>query len=74
MIWKVFDFLKQWLWKETFPLYKEGELVFDELTKSEAYILKINYDNYGNMRVWLDSNYLDGFRYPWEVTRIRKKS
>jgi hypothetical protein len=41
-----------------------GELVWDDLTGANATIIRITFDQHGNMGYWLDN----GGRFPWEIS------
>jgi hypothetical protein len=47
---------------------KIGDKVIDDLTKEETTIVELSTDKFGNTGVKVDSNYLEGWRHPWEVT------
>jgi hypothetical protein len=50
---------------------QEGDTIHDDLTSQSAKIVRISSDNYGNRSYWLDNDYLDGGRHPWEISPIR---
>lgn len=45
-----------------------GEVVWDDLTGSNRRILRVEADEHGNVGYWLESDYLGGGRYPWEIS------
>ena len=45
-----------------------GSIVFDDLTWKNTRIKKIMKDEIGNEGIWLDDPYLDGLRFPWEIS------
>ena len=62
--------------------FQVGDRVFDLLTEKPATILGIKYQNgkcNSNTTVshavgfWLNNNYLDGRRHPWEISEINKE-
>jgi hypothetical protein len=52
---------------------KQGDIVWDDLTATKTTIIRVATDKQGNIGVWVDNNYLDGARYPWEVTLQTKE-
>jgi len=48
---------------------KVGDKVYDDLTREIHTVTDIRYDNDGNAGYWLDSPYLDGARFGWEISR-----
>lgn len=44
-----------------------GETVRDDLTGKDSAIIRIDHDKFGNTAIWLDNDYLDGGRHPWEI-------
>lgn len=54
-------------WGKTMNL-KVGDIVTDDLTQTRVKITKITQDDEGNVGIWVDNNYLEGGRYPWEIT------
>lgn len=50
----------------------EGDLVLDDLTGKEAKILKIVLTSMHH-KIIIDSDYLGGDRYPWEISEIRRR-
>lgn len=46
-----------------------GETVRDDLTGRNARILRVDFDEFGNAAIWLESDYLGGGRFPWEISR-----
>lgn len=51
-------------------IFNVGELAFDDLTKRVVEILKINVDENGSIGYFVDSEYLNGGRHPWELTPL----
>ena len=51
---------------------KVGDTVWDDLTREEHKIIRIEYDDFGNQGVYLDNEHLDGGRFPWELSPITK--
>lgn len=51
---------------------KVGDKVLDDLTRKEHIIVKITEDKFGNKGIWIDSDYLEGGRHPWEITEIQQ--
>ena len=47
----------------------EGLTVRDDLTQTNAKIVKIEKDSNGNIGIWLDNSYLRGGRHPWEISK-----
>ncbi|HEY2525794.1 MAG TPA: hypothetical protein VGI29_12095 [Candidatus Binataceae bacterium] len=45
-----------------------GETVWDNLTGRNAKILRVDMDEFGNVAVWLEGDYLGGGRFPWEIS------
>jgi hypothetical protein len=57
------------------PEYQEtvgvGDLVWDDLTREVVRINRIEYEeNAMTAGVWVDHEYLDGGRHPWELTPL----
>lgn len=50
--------------------FKVGDLVKDDLTRTVATIVKIDISPDGIVGIWLDNDYLEGGRHPWEVTEL----
>ena len=48
-----------------------GETVWDDLTKKNCVILMKEWDEHGNLGYWLESEWLDGGRFPWEISPPR---
>jgi hypothetical protein len=48
-----------------------GEVVWDDLTRTNATIVSKKFDEYGNLGYWLDNDYVGGGRFPWEVSPPR---
>jgi len=46
---------------------KPGDLVLDTLTKTNCKVVSLSHDEYGNRAIWVESDYLDGGRFPWEI-------
>jgi hypothetical protein len=46
---------------------KPGDTVYDNLTRINCKVLSIEHDEYGNRAIWIDSEWLDGGRFPWEI-------
>lgn len=59
-------------------IIKVGSKVFDDLTRTEATVIGVNYSegktpsglSIGCVGYWLDNDYLGGGRHPWEVTEL----
>lgn len=51
---------------------KEGDEVYDDLTHNLSKVMKITVDEFGNKGIWLDNDYLDGGRHPWEISPVPK--
>lgn len=49
-----------------------GEIVWDDLMRKNATIVKKERDKDGNLGYWLDSDWLDGGRFPWEISVPRE--
>lgn len=45
-----------------------GETVWDDLTGTNARVLRVEADEFGNIGVWLENDYLGGGRFPWEIS------
>lgn len=62
------------------PLFQVGEEVHDDLTRTKCKVIGISYmngycgnpleNNYGCWGIWIDSDYCDGGRHPWELTKV----
>lgn len=56
--------------------FEVGMKVYDDLTGKQATIVYICIDRYKNWEIKsglkLDNDYLDGYRFPWEVTELNK--
>jgi len=62
------------------PPFVVDEIVIDDLTQESHRVLGISYENgrcedkkvscYHCWGIWIDSDYLGGARYPWELTKI----
>jgi hypothetical protein len=50
------------------PDPKVGMKVIDDLTHNIRTITRIDFDAQGNMGIYLDDDYLDGGRFPWEIS------
>jgi hypothetical protein len=48
-----------------------GEVVWDDLTRANAKILRKETDAQGNVGYWLDSDWCGGGRFPWEISPPR---
>ncbi len=46
---------------------KPGDTVYDTLMRTNCKVLSIEKDEYGNRGIWVDSEWLDGGRFPWEI-------
>ncbi len=53
---------------------KVGDLVWDDLLGSNAVIVKLGRDKHGNLGIWVDNDYLDGARFPWEISPAKEAS
>lgn len=49
-------------------MVKIDDVVIDDLTKKSAKVLKVWSDQYGNVGIQIDNDYLEGLRHPWEIT------
>jgi hypothetical protein len=50
--------------------FQIGDKVYDDLTREDSVILGISYDGKALTKgYWIDSYYLDGGRFPWEITK-----
>lgn len=49
-------------------MIKIDDVVIDDLTKKSAKVLKVWSDQYGNVGIQIDNDYLEGLRHPWEIT------
>ena len=49
-------------------MIKVGDLVIDNLAKEIKTVIRISKDSNGDVEIWLDSDFLEGKRYSWEVT------
>lgn len=60
------DFAAHIMW--LFP-FQSGVRVRDDLDGGKIRVIrKVDYDEFGNAGVWLNSEYLDGGRHPWEIS------
>lgn len=48
-----------------------GEVVWDDLTRTNAKILRKERDEHGNVGYWLDNEWAGGGRFPWEISQPR---
>lgn len=50
-----------------------GDTVWDDLTGTKAKVTRISVSTSEpqTVGIWLDSEYLDGGRHPWEISLIR---
>lgn len=51
-------------------IIKVGDMVYDSLTRMPARIVRIAKDEFLNHGIWLDSEWADGARFPWEISYI----
>lgn len=51
-----------------------GDLVYDDLTGEDSVVLNISIDKNGNFGYWIKSDYLQGGRHPWEISKIDWKA
>ena len=60
--------------------YGVGDIIYDDLTKGKVKVKGIKYEegNFGGKTtsmgcwgIWIDSDYLDGVRHPWEISKIK---
>lgn len=49
-----------------------GAHVWDDLTRQPAVVVGFMMDQYGNVGYRIDSEYLDGYRFPWEISNLNK--
>jgi len=73
------------LGKDEYPIveeYKIGDLVLDDLTNQISKVIQITpildsiqgiCDSWKGNWIKLDNDYLDGWRYEWEIMKVRKK-
>lgn len=65
--------------------FSVGERVHDDLTNKETTVIGVSYHNgYTNnnrlrnachtVGYWVDNDYLDGGRHPWELSKLRRRS
>ena len=45
-----------------------GDLVHDDLTGKDCKIVQIFHDDNGSVGFEIESDYLNGFRHPWELS------
>jgi hypothetical protein len=50
-----------------------GEIVWDDLTRQNARILRVEFDEWGNVGYWLECDEAEmkrtgGGRFPWEIS------
>jgi hypothetical protein len=50
--------------------FQAGDLVRDDLTGKDAIITTISIDKNKNIGYWVNNDYLEGGRHPWEITKI----
>ena len=48
-----------------------GEIVWDDLERKNARIVRKEADTHGNIGYWLASEWLGGGRFPWEISQPR---
>ena len=53
--------------------FKVGDYAWDDLTKCIVEILKVDVDKNGNIGYFVNSDYLNGGRHPWELTELGAK-
>lgn len=53
--------------KSTYTIIKVGDIVKDDLTTGEICIV---IEILSDTRLRLNNNYLDGYRYTWELTKV----
>lgn len=46
-----------------------GDEILDDLTGKNHKVIRLEKDEKGRVGVFIDSNYLDGGRHVWEITR-----
>ena len=56
------------------PELKPDTVVWDDLTRSPALIVRVDYDEWGNAGVYLSTNYLDGGRFPGEISACGRET
>lgn len=57
--------------REQFKIeFQASELVRDELTAQDAIITTISIDKNNNVGYWVNNDYLEGGRMPWEISKI----
>lgn len=52
---------------------KIGQKVFDDLTGKQTVIVSLDTDRCGNVKVSVESEYLEGARFPWEVSPVQSE-
>jgi hypothetical protein len=50
--------------------HQAGDLVHDDLTNKDAIITTISIDKNKNVGYWVDNDYIEGGRHPWEISKI----
>ena len=70
---EVFEKIKIRLDEDTYIELYKGATIRDDLTQTDAKIVKLEKDVNGNLGLWLDNDYLGGGRHPWEVSPARIK-
>ena len=54
--------------------FEPGEMVYDDLTGQDAVVMNVTFGNNKTVGYWLSSDYLEGGRHPWEVSKIDWKA
>ena len=49
-----------------------GDIVWDDLLRVNAVIVRVDFDQHGNVGYWLNNDYLGGGRHPWEISPARE--
>lgn len=50
------------------PICEVGEVVWDDLMRCPAVVVRTERDGHGNIGVYLSTAWLDGGRLPWEIS------
>ena len=56
-----------------YDAFEVGDWVHDDLTGANVQLLRISSDPNGNIGYWINSDYLEGGRHPWEISKIKEK-
>jgi hypothetical protein len=47
-----------------------GEIVYDDLTGKDVVLMNVTFGENNTIGYWVNSDYLEGGRHPWELTKI----